>query len=96
MPTKFDSQPLKLSGTSACTCLLAADLDLRCPHMPEDTFSHGAAHIIRTSIARTPMAHLPWLIRTRFLIPTKFFRWLKETNIKGIVLLYHEIVCCEY
>ena len=22
-----------------------ADRDLRCPHMPEDTFSHGAAHI---------------------------------------------------
>ena len=24
---------------------MRADLDLRCPHMPKDTFSHGAAHI---------------------------------------------------
>ena len=31
----------------------------------------------RTSIARTPMARLPWLIRTRFWVPTK----LKKTNI---------------
>ena len=22
-----------------------ADLSLRCPHIPEDTFSHGAAHL---------------------------------------------------
>ena len=28
----------------------------------------------RTSIARTPMARLPWLIRTHFWVPTKFFR----------------------
>ena len=28
----------------------------------------------RTSIARTPMARLPWLIQTRFRVPTKFFR----------------------
>ena len=28
----------------------------------------------RTSIARTAMARLPWLIRTRFSAPTKFFR----------------------
>ena len=28
----------------------------------------------RPSIARTPMARLPWLIRTRFWVPTKFFR----------------------
>ena len=28
----------------------------------------------RTSIARTPMARLPWLIQTRFWGPTKFFR----------------------
>ena len=24
-----------------------AELGIRCPHMPEDTFSHGAAHIKR-------------------------------------------------
>ena len=35
----------------------------------------------QTSIARTPMARLPWLIRTRFWVPTKFFRQLKKTNI---------------
>ena len=28
----------------------------------------------RTSVARTPMARLPWLIRTRFWVPTKCFR----------------------
>ena len=28
----------------------------------------------RTSMARTPMAPLPWLIRTHFWVPTKFFR----------------------
>ena len=28
----------------------------------------------RPSMARTPMARLPWLIRTRFWVPTKFFR----------------------
>ena len=28
----------------------------------------------RTSMARTPMARLPWLIRTRFWVRTKFFR----------------------
>ena len=35
----------------------------------------------RTSIGRTPMARLPWLIRTRFWVPTKFFKQLKKTNI---------------
>ena len=28
----------------------------------------------RTSMARTPMARLPWLIRTHFLVPMEFFR----------------------
>ena len=28
----------------------------------------------RTSVAWTPMAHSPWMIRTRFWVPTKFFR----------------------
>ena len=31
-------------------------------------------YISWTPIARTPMARLPWLIRTRFWVPTKFFR----------------------
>ena len=35
----------------------------------------------RTSIARTPMARLPRLIRTRFWVPAKFFRYLQKTNI---------------
>ena len=42
------------------------------------------------------MARLPWLIRTRFLVPMKFFRQLKKTNIREIFLFYHEIVCCAY
>ena len=29
-------------------------------------FAHRGSIICRTSIARTPMARLPWLIRTRF------------------------------
>ena len=28
-----------------------ADLGLCCPHIPEDTFPHGAAHIIERDIA---------------------------------------------
>ena len=42
------------------------------------------------------MTRLPWLIQTRFLIPTNFFRQLKKINIKWILLSYHEIVCCVY
>ena len=33
----------------------------------------------RTSMAQ--IARLPWLIRTRFRVPTKFFRSLPRTNI---------------
>ena len=32
-------------------------------------------------IARTRMARLPWMIRTRFSVPTKFFQQLMKTNI---------------
>ena len=39
----------------------------------------------RTSIARTPMARLPWLIRTQ--------KSRKQT-CREIFLFYHEIVCC--
>ena len=51
----------------------------------------------RTSIARTPMARLPWLIRTRF------FESLQNSSdssrkqiFREIFLLNHEIVCCVY
>ena len=45
----------------------------------------------QTSIARTLMARLPWLIRTRIWVPTIFFRKLKETNIYGnsLILSYN-------
>ena len=35
----------------------------------------------KTSMTRTLMARLPGMIRTRFRVPTKFFRQLKKTNI---------------
>ena len=44
-------------------------------------------------MARTPMARLPWLTRTRFLVPMKFFQKLKKTKKN---LFYREIVCCVY
>ena len=50
----------------------------------------------RTSIARTPMARLPWLIQTRFWTPMKFCRKLKKRIFKEIFLFNHEIVCCVY
>ena len=34
-----------------------------------------------TSMARTRMAHLPWLIQTLFSVHTKVFHQLKKTNI---------------
>ena len=34
-----------------------------------------------TAMTQTPMACLPWIIRTHFLIPRKFFQNLKKTNI---------------
>ena len=36
---------------------------------------------IKNSITRTPMARLPWLIRTIFWGPRKFFRYLEKTYI---------------
>ena len=43
-------------------------------------------------MARTPMARLLWLNRTRFFlcvffVPTKFFRSFKKTNIQGEILI---------
>ena len=29
-----------------------ADLGFCCPHMPEDTFAHGAAHIVKREVCR--------------------------------------------
>ena len=40
---------------------------------------------------------LPWIIRTLFSVPTKFFQQLKKTNTYGFFFLfYHVIVCCVY
>ena len=68
-------------------------LSLRQVHISEGMFSDVATHISilygRTSIARTVMARLlhVWLIRTRFWVPTKFFRYLQKTNIFGNFLI---------
>ena len=51
---------------------------------------------IITAMARTRIARLPWMIRTLFSVPTKFFQQLKKTNIWGFFLFYHGIVCCVY
>ena len=49
----------------------------------------------RTSMAQTPIARLPWLIRTRFWVSTKFFRHLKKTNIYGnfLILSWNCMLC---
>ena len=46
--------------------------------------------VIYSKISRTqtPMARLPWLIRTRFWDPTKFFRELKKTNIRIMMFFF--------
>ena len=53
-----------------------------------------------TLMTRTRVARLPWLIRTRFLVPRTFFRYLKKTNnykyFREIVLFYNENICCVY
>ena len=67
--------------------------------MPFLTYHPAAFNSIysQTSIARTPMARLPRLIRTRF------FESLRNSSnssrkqiFKEIFLFYHEIVCCVY
>ena len=54
IPIKFLWVPVKNYGKGAYRQFTVkstgiftaqADLDLRCPHMPEDTFSHGEVHI---------------------------------------------------
>ena len=42
------------------------------------------------------MAGLPWLIRTRFGVPTKFSDRLRKQMFRKIFVFYHEIVCCVY
>ena len=46
------------------------------PALSQDNTCQGVtmSQYSRTLMARTPMARLSWLIRTRFLVPTKFFR----------------------
>ena len=48
-------------------CLFCAGIDL-------DKVLEASFNYSRTSMARTPMARLPWLIQTRFRVPMKFFR----------------------
>ena len=59
--------------------------------------SRGPTIYSRTSIAWTPMARLPWLIRTHF------FQSLRSSSdsprkqiFREIFLFYREIVCCVY
>ena len=42
------------------------------------------------------MARLPWLIRTRFGVPTKFSNRLSKQIFRKSLEFYHEIVCCMY
>ena len=39
-----------------------ADLGLRCPHMPEDMFSHGAAHISHVIVSKCRKTNKPKLV----------------------------------
>ena len=51
-----------------------------------------------TSMARTRMARLPWIIRTLFFSPYKILPIAQENKYLGIsfFLFYHGIVCCVY
>ena len=50
--------------------------------MPPSFGAFGCFHLYSiTSMARTQMARLPWIIRTLFSVPTKSFKQLKKTNI---------------
>ena len=44
----------------------------------------------KTSMTRTSMARLPWIIRSPFLVPSKFNR---KQLFREFFLFYHEIVC---
>ena len=43
-------------------------------------------------MARKLMARLPWLIRTRFWVTTKIFRWLKKQIFRDVLLFYYQTV----
>ena len=47
-------------------------------------------------MARTPMARLPWLIRTLFLILRNSSDGSRKQIFKEIFLFYREIVYCVY
>ena len=50
-----------------------------------------------TSMARTRMARLSWMIRTLFFSPYKILPMAQENKYLGIFFLfYHGIVCCVY
>ena len=44
---------------------------------------HMTALYSKTSMARTRIARLLWIIRTHFRVLRKFFQYLKKTNILG-------------
>ena len=48
----------------------------------------------RTSIDRTPIARLPWLIQTHFWVPTNSPTSSRKQIFREVFLFYHEIVCC--
>ena len=53
----------------------------------------------KTSITQTPMTHIPWLIRTCFWVPRKFFWQLRKKifrDISGSFPILSENVCCAY
>ena len=48
-------------------------------------------------MARTQMAHLPWMIRTLFSVPTKILPMAQTKQIfMDFFLFHHGIVCCVY
>ena len=67
-----------------------------CLERKKNIFSRYMYSII-TSMARTRMAHLPWMIRTLFFSPYKILPIAQENKYLGIFFLfYHGIVCCVY
>ena len=50
----------------------------------------------RTPIARTPMARLSWLIRTRFRVPRNSSDSSRKQIFREILLFYHKNLGCVY
>ena len=53
----------------------------------------------KTSMTQTPMTHIPWLIRTCFWVPRKFFWQLRKNifrDISGSFPILSKNVCCAY